>query len=139
MKKFVSALLAVVLVLTLGAVAYADYGIVVNRNPVSGTFAAGESACFDVSAKYYSTLDWTFVDPCGGEHSVQEFRSLFPSVFVFGENTTMLTVSNLSTELDDWAVFCSFHSDIDNAKTNWAFFNVVDSLPTYSINPYMAY
>lgn len=137
MKKLVSAILVVVLVLALGAAAYADYGIVVTRNPVSGTFAAGETACFDVSAQYYSTLDWTFVDPCGGEHSVQEFRSIFPDIFVYGEDTTMLTVSNLSTELDGWAVFCSFHSNIDNARTSWAFFSVADSVPAYGMIPYL--
>ena len=139
MKKLVSAILAVVLVLALSAAAYADYGIVVNRNPVGGTWAEGESAWFDVSAQYYSTLDWTFVDPCGGEHSVQEFRAIFPDVVVVGEDTTMLTVGNLSSELNGWAVFCSFHSDIDNAKTSWAFFTVTDRVPAYSVNPYYGY
>lgn len=137
MKKLISVLLSVVLILALGAAAYADYGIVITRNPKSGTWAAGESAWFEAGAQYYSTLDWTFADPCGNEHSVEEFRMLFPEVIVDGENTSMLTVSRLTEELNDWAVFCSFHSDIDNAQTSWAFFKVTEPVPGFAVvNPY---
>ena len=126
MKNVASVLLVLVLILALGGAAYADYGITVTRHPQDEIRAAGETVWFDAGAQFYDTADWTFVDPCGGEHTALEFRGMFPSVTVEGENTTNLTVGNLSTELNGWAVFCSFHSSIDNAKTNWAFFHVTD-------------
>lgn len=132
MKKAVSVFLVLILVLALGAVAYADYGIVVTKHPADESHAVGETACFTSGAQYYSNLDWSFVDPSGGRHTVSEFRDMFPYITVEGECTTMLTVRNLSMELNGWAVFCSFHSSIDNASTNWGFFHVDDYAPTYN-------
>lgn len=141
MKKLVSAAMIIVLILLFGAAACADYGIgnygiVITRNPYSGTWAEGESAWFEACAQYYSTADWSFVDPCGIEHSVQDFCRLFPDVTVEGDNTTMLTIHNLNSELNDWAVFCSFHSDIDNSSSKWAFIYVTDAVPMYGMNQY---
>ena len=132
MKKTVSLVLVLVMMLALGAVAYADYGILVTKHPTDETRTEGETAWFVSGAQYYNTLDWTFVGPSGREYNVKEFLSMFPYVTVEGENTTTLTVRNLSTELNGWAVFCSFHSDNDNAKTNWAFFHVNTYVPTYT-------
>lgn len=132
MKKIVSVLMVLALVMSLGAVSYADgdlgvTGITVTRNPVSMTCRAGETAWFSASASTFETVDWTFVAPSGAAVSVQEFRNFFPEVIVGGEYTTNLTVSNLSAALNGWAVFCSFHNSIDNASTQWAFFGVYDS------------
>ena len=141
MKKLVSSILALILVVSAGAVAfaYAEYGIVVTRNPLGGTWAAGETAVFEAEARYYSTMDWVFADPCGIEHSAQEFCELVPGVTVTGECTSMLTIGNVSADLDGWAVYCSFHSSIDNAKTSWAFIRVVDQVPIYGMSPYGAF
>ena len=138
MKKTISVILILVLVLALGAVACADTGIVVIKNPTDETRAAGETAWFVSGAQYYETLDWTFVDPTGNEHTVKDFREMFPYVTVEGENTTTLTVRNLCTELNGWAVFCNFHSSVDNARTSWAFFHVNAYTPTYSAPTYTA-
>ena len=132
MKKTVSVIVVLVMLLALSAVAYADYGILVTKHPTDETRTEGETAWFVSGAQYYNTLDWTFVGPSGREYNVKEFRSMFPYVTVEGENTTTLTVRNLSTDLNGWAVYCSFHSDNDNAKTNWAFFHVYAYVPTYS-------
>lgn len=138
MKKLVCLILAVVMLLAAGSVAfaYAEYGIVVTRNPSSGTWAEGETASFEADAQYYSTMDWTFVDPCGIEHSVQEFCEMVPDITVTGEYSSMLSLGSVSADLDGWAVYCSFHSNIDNAKTSWAFIRVVDQVPVYGVPPY---
>lgn len=138
MKKTVSIILVLVLLLALSAVAYADYGILVTKHPTDETHTEGETAWFVSGAQYYNTLDWSFVDPSGREYSVKEFRGMFPYVTVEGENTTTLKVHNLTAELNGWAVFCNFHSDNDNAKTNWAFFHVNAYVPTYSQPVYSA-
>ncbi len=132
MKKTVSVVIVLVMLLALGAVAYADYGILVTKHPTDETHAEGETAWFVSGAQYYNTLDWTFVGPSGREYNVKEFRTMFPYVTVEGENTTTLTVRNLSSDLNGWAVFCNFHSANDNAKTNWAFFHVYAYVPTYT-------
>ena len=46
---------------------------------------------------------------------------------------------NIFADLDGWAVYCSFHSNIDNAKTSWAFIRVVDQVPIYGMSPYGAF
>ncbi len=140
MKRIVSALLILVLVLALGAIAYADYGIVVTKHPTDETRTAGGTAWFVSGAQFYETLDWTFVDPTGHEYTVQQFRNMFPYVTVEGEYSTNLTVRNLSLELNGWAVFCNFHSSADNAKTNWAFFHVnTYTAPAYAAPSYGYY
>ena len=78
MKRIFAVAIILVIILAPGAVASADYGIVVTGHP-----------------------------------SVE------------GEYTACLAVGNQTTELNGWAVFCHFHSDIDNANTNWAFFHVL--------------
>lgn len=141
MKKAVSAILVMILALSLGASAFADYGILVTRHPSDGYCMAGETVCFVADAQYYSSADWTFVDPCGTKYSTPEFRNMFPYLTVEGEYTTMLTVTNPGTELNGWAVFCRFHSNIDNASTNWGFFHVneytvlANTIPSYN-NPF---
>ena len=139
MEKTISVVLVLVLILALSATAFADYGIVVTKNPTDETRTSGETAWFVSEAQYYTTLDWTFVDPAGREYTVQEFRNMFPYITVDGEYTTNLTVRNLSTDLNGWAVFCSFHSNMDNAKTSWAFFHVnAYSAPSYTQPVYTA-
>lgn len=132
MKKAASVIFALILVLSLGANAFAEYGILVTRHPTDCNCMAGESVCFVSDAQFYRSMDWTFVDPCGKEYSVPEFLSIFPYLTVEGEYTTMLTVRNLSPELNGWAVYCNFHSAIDNASTNWGFFHVNE----YAASPY---
>ena len=134
MKRAVSAALVLILVLSLGANAFADYGILVTKHPTNGICMAGETVSFVADAQYYNTLNWTFVDPCGKEYSVAEFRNLFPDLTVEGEYTTMLTIRNPSSELNGWAVFCNFHSVIDNARTNWGFFYVNEYMePSFAV------
>lgn len=133
MKKPVSLILALIFVLSLGGIASADYGILVTRHPTDGTCMAGETVCFFSEAQYYNSVEWTFVDPCGKEYSAAEFRELFPYLTVGGEYSTMLTIRNPSIELNGWAIFCNFHSAIDNASTNWGFFHVGEfAVPSYS-------
>ena len=78
MEKTISVVLVLVLILALSATAFADYGIVVTKNPTDETRTSGETAWFVSEAQYYTTLDWTFVDPAGREYTVKEFRNMFP-------------------------------------------------------------
>ncbi len=111
----------------------------VTKHPTDETRAVGETAWFVSGAQYYSSLDWSFVDPSGRTYTSAEFRNMFPYVTVEGEYTTTLTVRNLNMELNGWAVFCGFHSNGDNASTNWAFFHVnAYAAPSYTAPTYTA-
>ena len=128
MKKLVSILLVIGIILSLGAAAFAEaVGITVTRNPVSVSCRAGEMAWFYANADSYETVAWSFIAPSGLEVSLSEFRSLFPIAIVAGENSTSLSVSNVPVEMDGWAVCCRFHNSIDNASTQWAFFSVSEA------------
>ena len=144
MKKAVSVILVLILVMSFAPMASADYGILVTRHPSDATCMEGGATWFVSDAQYYSNLDWTFVDPCGTEYSAPEFLSIFPYLTIEGEYTTTLTVGNLSPELNGWAVFCNFHSAVDNARTNWGFFHVDEyATPNYvapdNISPFYNY
>ena len=129
MKKIVSAVLILVLLLGAGSAARAENlgmtGITVTRGPVSEVHHVGDTACFSAAADTYETVNWTILTPGGLPVSVQRLQILFPELSVEGENTPELRIGNLSAEMDGWAVFCSFHNSFDNADTQWAFLTVL--------------
>lgn len=98
MKKTVSVILVLVMVLALGAVAFADSGIMITKNPTDEVRSAGGTAWFISGAASYNSLSWTFQAPDGTKYSVQKFRNRFPYATVEGENTTTLLVRNLGTK-----------------------------------------
>ncbi len=132
MKKFVSAVLVLVMVLALGATAFADTGIYVTKNPTDEVRAEGGTAWFVSGAMNYNTLSWTFISLDGTKYSVQDFRTRFPYATVEGEYTTTLTVRNLGTEMNGWGVFCTFSNNNGPTDTAMAFLYVSAYVATYS-------
>ena len=128
MKKAVSVLLVLVMILALGAVAFADSGITVTKHPTSEVRTAGATAWFVSGASGYNNLSWTFVSPEGVRCSVQDFRNRFPYAAVEGEHTTTLTIRNLSTDMNSWGAFCTFCSAGGTASTAVAFLYVSPSV-----------
>ena len=124
MKKTVSVILVLVMVLALGAVAFADSGIMITKNPTDEVRSSGGSAWFISGAASYNSLSWTFQAPDGTKYSVQEFRNRFPYATVEGENTTTLTIRNLGTEMNGYGVFCSFYNNDGPTDTAMAFLYV---------------
>ena len=117
MKKLVSVVLVLVMVLALGVTAFADTGIYVTKHPTDEVRAAGGTAWFISGATNYNTLSWTFMSPDGTKYSVQDFRTRFPYATVEGEYTTTLTVRNLNTDMNRWGVFCTFSNNNDTVAT----------------------
>lgn len=111
MKKLISFVLILVLVLSVGALAFADCdALCITKNPADKVRTAGDTAIFSAGAAGYDTLSWFFVSPDGILCSVQDFRCRFPYASVDGEHTTSLMVKNLGTDMNGWGVFCSFFS-----------------------------
>ena len=139
MKKLVSVVLVLVMVLALGATAFADTGIYVSKNPTDEVRTAGGTAWFISGATNYSTLSWTFMSPDGTRYSVQDFRTRFPYAAVEGEYSTTLTVRNLNTDMDHWGVFCTFTNNNGSTDTAMAVLYVsAYAAPTYSQPAYTA-
>ena len=125
MKKLISAILILVLVLSIGAQAFADYeALCITKNPTDKVRTAGETAIFSAGAAGYSALSWGFVSPDGIPCSIQDFRNRFPYAGVDGENTATLMIRNLGTDMNGWGVFCSFFNSEAEVDTTVAYLNV---------------
>ena len=134
MRKLVSVVLVLTLVLALGATAFADSGIYITKNPTDEARTAGGTAWFISGATGYNSLSWSFMSPGGTKCSVQDFKDRFPYVTVDGEHGTTLTLYNVSTDMNGWGVFCTF-SDKDGSKDTAMAFLYVSAVyvaPTYS-------
>ena len=137
MKKLTTIILALVMVLTLTAGAFADSGIFVTKNPTDETRTAGTTAWFVSDATGYTALRWTFTNPVGEDCTVQDFRNAFPYATVEGENTTQLTIRNLDTWMTGWSVYCTFFNGNGSADTIHASLNVTAYVtPAYAYPEY---
>lgn len=128
------------MILALGATAFAASGVPITKNPTDEVRSAGGTAWFVSGAYNYNRLSWTFISPDGTKYTVQEFKVRFPSVRIEGENTTNLTIRNLSTEMNGWGVFCSFYNNDGPTDTTVAFLYVnayaPAPAPTYTAPTY---
>ena len=128
MKKLISVVLVLVLVLSVGTMAFADSkAINITKSPTDEVRLAGGIAYFTSDANGYSKLAWNFESPDKKAVTVEEFRTRFPYAVVEGENTTTLTVKNVGADMNGWAVFCTFSNGETEVNTTLAFFYVTVS------------
>ena len=128
MKKLISVVLILVLVLSVGTMAFADgKAINITKNPTDEVRLAGGIAYFTSDANGYSKLAWNFESPDKKAVTVEEFRTRFPYAVVEGENTTTLTVKNVGADMNGWAVYCTFSNGETEVSTTLAFFYVTVS------------
>ena len=128
MKKLISVVLVLVLVLSVGTMAFADSkAINITKSPTDEVRLAGGIAYFTSDATGYSKLAWNFESPDKKAVTVEEFKTRFPYAVVEGENTTTLKVKNVSTDMNGWAVYCSFFNGENEVDTTLAFLYVTVS------------
>lgn len=97
---------------------------IVTKNPTDENRGTGETAWFVANATGYTSLYWTFVSPQGQTYSVQDIRNMVGGTNISGENTTTLTIGNLSTAMNGWGAFCTFSNGSQIARTTTAYMNV---------------
>ena len=125
MKKLVSVVLVLVLVLSVGTLAFADSKTAnITKSPTDEVRYVGDTAIFKSAATGYDKLTWNFESPDKKAVTVQEFKTRFPYAVIEGENTTTLTVKNLSTDMNGWAVYCTFFNGETEVSTTLAFLYV---------------
>ena len=146
MKRLISVVLVLVLVLSVGTLAFADNKTAnITKSPTDEVRYVGDTAIFKSAATGYSKLTWSFESPDKKAVTVQEFKTRFPYAVVEGENTTTLTVKNLSTDMNGWAVYCTFFSGETEVSTTLAFLYVsvynpaMDSAPKTYATTYYTY
>ena len=128
MKKLISVVLVLVLVLSVGTMAFADSkAINITKSPTDEVRLAGGIAYFTSDATGYSKLAWNFESPDKKAVTVEEFKTRFPYAVVEGENTTTLKVKNVSSDMNGWAVYCSFFNGENEVDTTLAFLYVTVS------------
>ena len=128
MKKLISVVLVLVLVLSVGTMAFADNkAINITKSPTDEVRLAGGIAYFTSAATGYDKLTWNFESPDKKAVSVKEFQTRFPYAVVEGENTTTLTVKNVSADMNGWAVYCTFSNGETEVNTTLAFLYVTVS------------
>ena len=125
MKRLISVVLVLVLVLSVGTLAFADNKTAnITKSPTDEVRYVGDTAIFKSAANGYDKLTWNFESPDKKAVTVQEFKTRFPYAVVEGENTTTLTVKNLSTDMNGWAVYCTFFNGETEVSTTLAFLYV---------------
>ena len=125
MKRLISVVLVLVLVLSVGTMAFADSKTAnITKSPTDEVRYVGDTAIFKSAATGYDKLTWNFESPDKKAVTVQEFKARFPYAVVEGENTTTLTVKNLSTDMNGWAVYCTFFNGETEVSTTLAFLYV---------------
>ena len=109
MKKAITILMVLAIVLSLSATAFADNGgIKVTKDPTDEFKFIGETAAFVANARKASNLTWTVIDPDGYRCSVDEFRSYFPHSYISGDTTGTLIINNVNADMDGYRFFCTF-------------------------------
>ena len=125
MKRLISVVLVLVLVLSVGTLAFADNKTAnITKSPTDEVRYVGDTAIFKSAATGYDKLTWNFQSPDKKAVTVEEFKTRFPYAVVEGENTTTLTVKNLSTDMNGWAVYCTFFNGETQVSTTLAFLYV---------------
>ena len=126
MKKAITILMILAIVLSLSASAFADNGgIKVTKDPTDEYHFIGETAAFVANARQYSNLTWTVVDPEGYSYTVDEFRSFFPYSTVTGDTTGTLVINNVHADMDGYRFFCTFSNSNGAESTAKAMLTII--------------
>ena len=83
--------------------------LMVTRNPTNENRKPGSTANFVANANIRDSMKWVFVSPGGSECSAQEFNALFPASSVSGVYDGVLSVSNVTDEMNGWGAYAIFY------------------------------
>lgn len=96
----------------------------VTKNPTNENRKEGDTAYFVSCANAFDSLTWTMVAPNGGEYSIQSFQNMYPGCPVSGQYSTTLSISRLTTDLNNWGAYCTFSYNGQSARTTTAYLYV---------------
>ena len=93
----------------------------VTRNPTDENRKVGSTANFVANANIRDSLHWTFVSPGGSSYSAQEFAGMFPNSPLSGLYEGVLSVSNVTEDMNGWGAYCTFfyEDQVANSGTGY--------------------
>jgi len=107
MKRIVSIIVTLCLVLSCTAVAFAKAGPTIVKQPESQTTDAKGKVTFECKVKNATSITWYFVDPATGEKtSARNIGKLFKGIGVRGPNGQKLSLSKVPDALHGWSLYC---------------------------------
>ena len=107
MKKVLSFLLVLCLLVGTCAVALAASKPSISSQPESQTVKAGGSATIKIKAKNFTALTWYFVDPENGNKiSARHIAEKFKGLRVQNPNGQSLTLKKIPAEMHGWSLYC---------------------------------
>ena len=107
MKKLISFLLILCLLLSCGSSAFAASKPSISTQPVSQTVKTGGSVTFKLKAKNFTALTWYFVNPENGEKiSARHIGEKFKGLKVQNPNSQSLTLKKVPQEIHGWSLYC---------------------------------
>ena len=99
--------------------------LMITKNPTNEAGKkVGSTALFVANANAFTGLSWTLVSPNGGEYTPAQFAQMYPGSTVSGENSTTLSIANVSFEMGGWGTYCTFYYNGQTARTNTAYLYV---------------
>ena len=96
--------------------------LTITKNPTNENHTEGETAYFVAAASAYESLSWTFIAPDGREYPAQTMQSMWGTVS--GQNSTSLSVANVTTAMNGWGAYCTFYYMGQTARTATAWLYV---------------
>ena len=107
MKKLIAFILALCLLLSLSAAAFAAGGPKISKQPESATTDEKGTVVFKIEASGYKGLTWRFVNPeTGEEYTANTISKVFKKIKVTGPNKATVTLKKVPAEMDGWVVYC---------------------------------
>ena len=98
--------------------------LLVVRNPTDENRKPGSTANFVANANVRDSMKWVFVSPGGSECSAQEFNAMFPSSSVSGVYDGVLSVSNVTEDMNGWGAYAIFYYQDQVASSTIARINL---------------
>lgn len=127
MKRVLTALLMIVLLMICLLPASAAGGITITRHPEDRTVVEGGSCTFTAAGKGHTGITWRLCSTDGTEDfPFTNAADHFPGLRVSGKNSNKLTLKNIPGEMDGWLVYCVYSTKTEKVPTDAAILRVTD-------------
>ena len=113
MKKIIGLILALCLVFTLCANAFADSKPTITQQPETSTTSKKGSVSFSIKVKgTVSSYTWYFINPATGEKvSGRKLNTVVKGVKVSNPNSKKITLSKVPESMHGWLVYCHINGN----------------------------
>lgn len=113
MKKIIGLVLALCLVFSLAAGAFADSKPTITQQPETSTTSKKGSVSFSVKVKgTVSSYTWYFINPATGEKvSGKKLNSVVKGVKVANPNSKKISLSKVPESMHGWLVYCHINGN----------------------------